>query len=230
MTEPWAEFTAAEKIAESHKRDFWIEENKKHIPAHYRLQKCGRVINGIARGEKRDLLDIGCGPATLASVLDNNIRYHGIDIAIRDPAVNLLERDILKAPIAFGEKSFDIIVAQGIFEYLGSRQSQKFGEIASILRPNGIFVVTYTNFGHRARYVFEAFSNVQPIAQFREDLARYFNIERCFPGSHNWHGGQPTRKFIMTANMHVNANIPGISRRLAVDYIFICSAVRRNPG
>lgn len=230
MTEPWAEPAATEKIAESHKRDFWIEENKKHIPAHYRLRKCGRVINGIARGERRDLLDIGCGPGTLASVLDKNIHYHGIDIAIRDPADNLLEMDILEAPIAFGEKRFDIVIAQGVFEYLGSRQSQKFGEIASILHPNGIFVVTYTNFDHRAKYIFEAFSNVQPITRFRQDLARCFNIERCFPCSHNWHGGQPARKLVMAANMHVNTNIPGISRRLAVDYIFVCSAVRRNQG
>lgn len=222
MTEASAGSNAAEKIAESHKRDFWIEENQKHVPVHYRLRKCGRVINAIAGGRECDLLDIGCGPATLASVLDKNIHYHGIDIAIRDPAANLLEKDILKSPIAFGEMSFDVIIAQGLFEYLGSQQSQKFAEIAGILRPAGRFVVTYTNFDHRAKHIFEAFSNVRPITEFREDLARHFTIERYYPGSHNWYGGQPARPLVMAANMHVNANVPGISRRLAVDYIFVC--------
>jgi SAM-dependent methyltransferase len=224
MTESTGGPTAAEKIAESYKRDFWIEENLKHVPAHYRLRKCGRVVNAIARGKESCLLDIGCGPGTLASVLDRNVHYYGIDIAIRNLASNLMERDILKEPIEFGGRKFDIIVAQGLFEYLGSKQSQKFGEIGRILHPNGKFVVTYTNFDHRAKQIFKAFSNVQPMADFRQDLARHFTVERYFPGSHNWYGGQPARKLVTAANMCLNANIPGISRRLAVDYIFVCSA------
>lgn len=213
----------SENIAESHKRDFWINENKKHIPVHYRLQKCGRIVNALAAGKESDLLDVGCGPATLMKVLDRNIHYYGIDIAIQEAAPNLLEADILMAPIRFDDKRFDIVVAQGLFEYIGTRQSQKFGEIAQILRENGIFVVTYTNFGHRARRIFEVFSNVQSMGAFRNDLERYFTIDECFPASHNWIGGQPTRKLVMAANMHFNMNIPVISRKLAVEYFFVCS-------
>jgi SAM-dependent methyltransferase len=217
------EVSAVEKIAESHKRDFWIEENKKHVPAHYRLQKCARVVSRLAGGRQCDLLDVGCGPATLMTVLPGNIHYYGIDIAIHDPAPNLLEADILNTPISFGEKSFDIVVAQGLFEYLGAQQSQKFAEIARLLGADGTFVVTYTNFGHRAAQIFEAFSNVQPLDDFRQDLARYFRIDRCFPASHNWYGGQPARGLIKAVNMRVNDNIPFISPRLAVEYFFICS-------
>ena len=213
----------SENIAESHKRDFWINENKKHIPAHYRLQKCGRIINAVAAGEESDLLDVGCGPATLMRVLERNIHYYGIDIAIQEPAPNLLEADILTAPIMFGDKSFDIVVAQGLFEYMGEQQSQKFSEIAQILRKDGKFVVTYTNFNHRAAHIFKAFSNVQPLEEFRSDLARFFTIDKYFPASHNWYGGQPTRKLVMAANMHFNANVPVISPKLAVEYFFVCS-------
>jgi SAM-dependent methyltransferase len=213
----------SEKIAESHKRDFWINENKKHIPAHYRLRKCGRIVNTVAAGKESDLLDVGCGPATLMRILQRNIRYHGIDIAIQGPAPNLLESDILTSPIRFGDKRFDIVVAQGLFEYAGTHQSQKFSEIAEILRDNGTFIVSYTNFNHRARHIFEAFSNVQPIDEFRSDLARHFTIDRYFPASHNWYGGQPTRKIVMAVNMRLNANIPVISPKLAVEYFFVCS-------
>jgi SAM-dependent methyltransferase len=210
-------------VADSHKRDFWIQENKKHSPAHYRLRKTGWVVNQVAGSGERDLLDVGCGPATLATVLRPGINYHGIDIAIQEPAPNLIELDILKQPITFGDRRFDLVVGQGLFEYLADKQSEKFAEIADLLTADGKFVVTYTNFGHRAKYVFKAFSNVQPIADFRGDLARQFTIERQFPTSYNWNGGQPVHKLLQAANMNLTANIPVVGPKLAVEYFFVCS-------
>jgi hypothetical protein len=214
---------ASESIASTHKRDFWIIENKKLAVPHYRLQKSARIINAAAQGRERNLLDIGCGSATLMQLLQPGIRYHGIDIAVHDTAPNLIETDILKHPIRFGDMRFEIVVALGLFEYLGALQSQKLKEIAVLLSERGKFIVTYTNFNHRDARVTEAFSNVQPLDSFRRDLARYFRIDRSFPVSHNWHGGQPRREVVKALNMHVNANIPGISPRLAVEYYFICS-------
>jgi SAM-dependent methyltransferase len=214
---------ARESAAEIYKRDFWIKENRKHVPAHYRLQKSARIINGIAGGQPRDLLDVGCGPATLGRLLEPNISYHGIDIAIGDPAPNLIETDILKQPIRFADQRFDIVAALGLFEYVGARQDDKFGEIAKILTERGRFVLTYTNFGHRDKHIFEAFSNVQPVAAFRESLARSFTIEKCFPTSYNWHGGQPAKALLQAANMNVKANIPLVGPKLAVEYFFICA-------
>lgn len=215
--------TAAENVAQSYKRDFWIQENQKHLPPHYRLQKAARIVNGIARGEECDLLDVGCGPGTLGNLLGENVHYHGIDIAIHHPAPNLIETDILENAVKFGDKRFDIVVALGLFEYVGTRQEQKFSEIADLLTGRGKFVLSYTNFDHRDKYIFKAFSNVQSFGDFRQSLARHFTIDRCFPASHNWHGGQPTRKLIKAVNMHINANIPVVSPKLAVEYFFICS-------
>ena len=119
---------------------------------------------------------------------------------------------------------FDIILAQGVFEYVGDFQSQKFAEITQLLNDGGTFILTYTNFGHQKKHIYEPFSNVQSLDDFRKSLTRYFNIDRSFPASHNWYGGQPSRKLIKTANMHINMNIPVISPMLAVEYFFICSA------
>jgi len=215
---------AAEDTAKAHKRDFWIEENRKHVPAHYRLQKAARLLNQVAAGRECDLLDVGCGPATLRRLLDRNIRYHGIDIAIHDPAPDLIETDFLENPIGFRGQRFGIVSAQGVFEYMGSAQDRKFGEIAALLAPGGRFVLSYTNFGHHDRHIFEAFSNVQPLGEFRRSLERHFTVGRCFPASHNWHGGQPARRLIKAVNMHWNANVPLVSPRLAVEYFFVCSA------
>jgi hypothetical protein len=107
---------------------------------------------------------------------------------------------------------------------MADAQSRKFAEIAELLNEGGKFVVTYTNFGHRKTHVFEAFSNVQPLDDFRRDLERYFTVERHFPASHNWKHSQPDRPLVKAVNMRVSANIPVISPMLAVDYFFVCSA------
>lgn len=215
--------SARESVTDLYKHDFWIKENQKHVPAHYRLRKSARVINALAGREQFDVLDVGCGPATLQRLLRPTINYYGIDIAIHDPAPNLIESDILREPIRFAGRRFDIVAALGLFEYLGACQDQKFSEIAEILADRGRFVLTYTNFGHRDKHVFEAFSNVQPLGDFRRSLTRHFTIDRCFPTSYNWHGGQPARSLLKAVNMPVQTNIPVVGPKLAVEYFFICS-------
>ncbi len=214
----------SQQIAESHKRDFWIKENQKSALPYFRLRKCGRIVAAIAGGREGDLLDVGCGTATLMCLLPENIHYFGIDIAIHNPADNLREADILQTPIAFDDMKFDLVVAQGLFEYVGSQQSEKFREIAQVLRPDGTFIVSYTNFGHRDSRAFEAYSNIRPLRDFRADLDRSFRIRRSFPAAHNWYGGQPRGRAAVAVNMPVTANIPFFSPKLAVEYFFVCSA------
>lgn len=209
--------------ARYYKKDFWSEENLKFSETWYRLEKSSRIITKLARGQERTLLDIGCGPATLMRLLPPNIHYHGIDIAIHDPAPNLIEADILETPIRFGNLHFDIIIAQGVFEYLGTFQSQKFAEVAELLNKNGTFIVSYTNFAHRKKQIYGPFSNLQSSDEFRESLSHHFVIDRIFPASHNWSHSQPNRKLVKAVNMHVNINVPLISPILAVEYFYICS-------
>jgi SAM-dependent methyltransferase len=206
-----------------YKRDFWSEENLKFTRPHFRLEKSARIINKMAHGKECDLLDVGCGPAALMNLLDSNIHYHGIDIAIHEPAPYLLEADLLEAPISFGGKQFDLVLAQGVFEYVGEFQSRKFAEISGLLRQGGTFIVSYTNFGHHRKRIYWPYSNVQPISDFRESLARYFQVDRCFPVAHNWHHGAPQKKWLQAIQRHVNLNIPVLSPVLASEYFFICS-------
>jgi len=215
--------------AQYYKRDFWSQENLKFSEPWYRLQKSAQIIRQLAGRRKCTLLDVGCGPAAMMHVLPPNIEYYGIDIAIHNPAPNLIEADLLESPIAFGDKQFDFVVAQGVFEYVGEFQSQKFAEIARLLTEDGKFITTYTNFSHRKKYVYPAFSNVQSFDSFRQDLTRFFTIDRFFPGSHNWKHSQPSRKLVKVANMHISMNIPFISPALAVEYYFICSS-RKSRG
>jgi SAM-dependent methyltransferase len=216
--------------ARYYKKDFWSEENLKFSRPHYRLEKAVRIINKVAQGRECTLLDVGCGPATLMRLLPANIQYYGIDMAIHDPAPNLIEADLLKTPIGFAGKRFDIIVAQGVFEYLGDFQSQKFAEIAEILKENGTFIVSYWNYGHRNKKVYWAHSHVQSIDEFRASLVRHFNVDRLFPASHNWYHGSPSVKLNKAINMHINMHIPFISPVLAVEYFFLCSPLASRPA
>jgi len=216
-------------IAQNYKRDFWSKENLKFAAPHFRLEKAVRLINKVAKGRECDLLDVCCGPAALMHWLPENIHYYGIDIAIHDSqAPNHLEADFMEAPIEFGGNRFDIVLAQGVFEYVGALQAQKFAEIGGLLKPGGTFIVSYWNFTHVNKHIYEAFSNVQPIDDFRKSLAQYFTIDKYFPVAHNWHHREPGRKLIMAAQMHVNLNIPFVSPALAVEYFFVCSP-SKNP-
>ena len=206
------------------KKDFWSTENLKFSRPGCRLQKITKLIAGIADGKETcDLLDVGCGPATLMSILPPNVTYHGIDIAIQNPAPNLIERDLLEAPIDFEDKVFDIVVASGVFEYFGDRQREKFAEVARILRPTGAFIVTYTNFGHRSKGAYWALNNIGSLNGFRTDLSREFEICRSFPVGHNWTLREPNRRLVKDLNMRINSNIPIVSRFLAVEYFFVCT-------
>ena len=206
-----------------YKKDFWRTENLQYSRPHRRMEKVARTVNSLARGKDRTLLDVGCGPAALASLLQPNIHYYGVDIAIQEPAPNLLEVDLVAAPVKFGDKQFDIVLAQGFFEYVGEFQATKFAEISELLRPGGTFIVSYINFGHRNREIYWPYSNVQPLREFRASLARYFQVDRSFPVGHNWNHSTPQKKWLQAVQMPVDLNIPIISPVLASEYLFICS-------
>ncbi len=222
---PDGQTAAAGQAAADHTRqDFWRKENLNFSKPHYRLEKARRIIEKAAGGRECTLLDVGCGPATLMHMLPPNVHYYGIDIAIQRPAPNLLEADIVKAPIGFNGIRFDIVHAQGIFEYVGDVQSRKFAEIAGLLKDDGVFIVSYWNFSHRNPQDYFAHTNIQTIAEFRDDLSRHFTVDRFFPASHNFHQHWPGHKLTQAISMHVNLNIPVISPRLAVEYFACCSA------
>jgi SAM-dependent methyltransferase len=210
-----------------YKRDFWSEETLKYVQPHYRMRKVARVVNRLAAGKACRLLDIGCGPATLRSLLDPNIAYYGIDIVILQPSPGLVERDLLQEPIASEHAPFDLIVAQGFFEYMADAQSQKFAEIADLLAPDGRFVVTYVNFDHRRPAHYTPYSNIQPPGEFQRSLTEHFAIERQLPTAYNWNHSEPGKSFAQVPNLYIEVNLPKLSRWLGVEFIYVC---RQRPS
>jgi SAM-dependent methyltransferase len=210
-------------LAHWERRRFWSQELRKFVRPHFRLQKSARILNTIAGDRRCDLLDVGCGPATLAELLRPNIRYHGIDIAIPRPGPHLKEIDLLERPISFDDKSFDLIVCQGVLEYLGGVESEKLAEMRDILRPSGFLLVSYTNFAHRKTRILPSYTNIHELAGFRATLETHFRLDKAFPVSYNWFHGQPRRPVMQAIQMPIKMNLPIVSKSLAVEYFFLCS-------
>lgn len=208
------------------KKDFWRNERPKFATPHYRLRKTARLVNRIIGDHPAAVLDVGCGPGTLRLLLSPHVSYYGLDLTVPEPTPNVREVDLTESPVQFDDLLFDVVVAQGVFEYLGGHQSERFAEIRRILSPGGRFVVTYVNFDHRRPYIYPPYDNVQAHHAFRAALEEHFVIERSFPASHNWKGGQPNRRWLQALNMRANVDVPLVSRRLAVEYFFVCSGLR----
>lgn len=204
-------------------KDYWIVENRAYEEPSFRLFKCARMLNDLARGKNCSLLDVGCGPGALRDLLDPNIKYQGIDIALQHPATCMREVDFAKNPIACDGQRFDFVVALGVLEYMGTLQIQKFKEIAGILNPRGKFIMSYINFGHYRKRVWPNYNNVQSIPAMAKSLSGVFELQRCFPASHHWRQKQPGRYSLGPLQMHVNFNIPVMSPLLAVEYFFLCT-------
>ena len=205
-------------------RGYWIQENLQYAEPNFRLRKCARLVNELTQGKTCDLLDVGCGPAALRGLLGSNVRYHGIDLAIQSPEPYLREADFLKNPIAYQAKRFDIVVALGVFEYMGLHQFRKFSEISKLLNPGGRFLMSYINFGHFRRKIYPAYNNIQSITDMIQNLGEVFYLEKVFPVSHHWRHKQPGKNAIPAIQMRLDINIPGVSPWLAVEYFFLCAA------
>jgi hypothetical protein len=88
-----------------HKRDFWASESFKFVEPHFRMRKVAREVRRVTRGRECDLLDVGCGPATLASLMPPGLHYHGIDMPFRSRGRTSSSRTSSKRPSASAARS-----------------------------------------------------------------------------------------------------------------------------
>jgi hypothetical protein len=106
---------------------------------------------------------------------------------------------------------------------MGEYQPKKLSEIHEILKENGMFIVSYTNFNHLHAVIYDLYNNIISINEFKQDLNQFFNIDRFFPIYHNWKGTVPYKKWSIGIQRYINVNIPFFSPRFAISYFFICS-------
>ena len=72
--------------------------------------------------------------------------------------------------------------------------------------------------------IYDPYSNVQPLRDFRGRRASRWRVRRYIAASHNWKHSEPSRALLRAAQMPLRLNVPLVSRVLAVEYFFICSS------
>lgn len=129
----------------------WNDRARAFSSPHPRLRLIAGMV-AILPGDPLTLLDLGCGPATLETLLPSHIRYFGADVAGEVvPHATAPERlevaDLNTGEEPFPGRRFDVVVASGIFEYI--RDPAAF---MALLRrkvaPDGHLVLSYLNRQH----------------------------------------------------------------------------------
>lgn len=113
------------------------------------------VVDEALRGEGGDLLDVGCGPGMLVRhLLDTRSGDFRITACDRSAAMISVAADRAGSGIArlkqariedlpFPNESFDVVVGMGVLEYADAAKGLR--EVARVLRPDGLFVVSMLN-------------------------------------------------------------------------------------
>ncbi|MBV6631775.1 MAG: tetratricopeptide repeat protein [Alphaproteobacteria bacterium] len=105
---------------------------------------------GLLDGDKRDVLDLGCGTGLCGEFLAPNAsRLDGIDLspvmleeAGKKGIYNeLIEGELVSAMEGLEENSYDLAVAGDVFCYIGALEDT-FAQVARLVRPQGGFLFT----------------------------------------------------------------------------------------
>ena len=111
----------------------------------------------MVRTENGRMLDIGCGSGRLLYDLQNSgIQAFGVDysaLMVKNSRKLFRERQAPRIPglvvgdtewLGFKDKTFDLVVAAGVVEYLDSDE-KALVEIRRILRPGGVAIISVLN-------------------------------------------------------------------------------------
>lgn len=126
---------------------FWQDESLLYQTPHPRLRQVANLLNA---GTARRLLDVGCGPATLRSLLAPSFTYFGCDIT--DHAAPLLGDRFLHLDFNvdcglgfFANRRIDVVHIGGVLEYL-RYPGHLLGEIRRITGQGARLIATSTHF------------------------------------------------------------------------------------
>lgn len=146
------------------------------------LRRRAAVAIGLLGSGSGDVLDVGMGAGFLCAELDRRgWAVSGVDLApamvdgARARLPHLRDRLVQGSvhALPFDDESFNAVVATGVIEYAVDDLDGAVRELARVLRPGGVAVVSYPN--HRAPVTLWRGRVVYPLARV---------AKRVVPGAH----------------------------------------------
>jgi ubiquinone/menaquinone biosynthesis C-methylase UbiE len=133
-----------------------------------------------------DLLDYGCGSGSIATALAEvgysvsgcdispgmirHARNMGVESAVR---IGWIELNATEARLPFEDRSFDVIIASSVFEYL-SDPLASLRELRRVIRDDGLLLCTVPNVSHGLRRLewFLALAATSPLERATRRVSR----------------------------------------------------------
>ena len=146
----------SDEIAGFYPTQYWWNSSRpgllKTLESIYRRIALHDHISFIRRaaGNRADLLDVGCGSATLAGLLKpRGVRAMGVDFSAEAAKVAAEENGVRVvvgslADAAFQDRSFDIVTMFHVMEHV-TNPREVLAEVARILRPDGKVILQVPN-------------------------------------------------------------------------------------
>jgi len=122
--------------------------------------------------EGQSVVDVGCGTGPMVEYLcERGLVYHGVDVA--EPMLDSIRAAFRGKPyegrihlevgtserVPYPDAKFDILLGMGLLEYLDN-MNPTFDEIARLLKPGGVAILTIPNRQSLNRFVMR---NTQPL-------------------------------------------------------------------
>lgn len=146
----------------------------------YLYRWASRAIEKFAAGRTLRILDAGCGDAMLWRHIARRHEYVGTDFSARPLArahrchpATYIRGDLNRLP--FAPETFDIVVSLQALQYL-ERPQGAVGEMARILRPEGMLLATLPNDGC-LKYRLQGVPPIQLHRFHREEIMNLFGSE-----------------------------------------------------
>jgi len=151
-------------------------------------ERRARFVKAVTelRPPPADLLDYGCGSGSIARALAEvgysvsgcdispgmirNARNMGVESAVR---IRWIELNATEARLPFEDRSFDVIIASSVFEYL-SDPLASLRELRRVIRDDGLLLCTVPNVSHGLRRLeaFLALAATRPLEHVTRRVSR----------------------------------------------------------
>ena len=144
---------------------------------HLKFARFRREMSGL-----QDHLDIGCGPGTFVSSLDDQHRSWGIDIA--RPQIDFAQEhygnprrtfEVTEAAaLPYDDESFDVVTIIELIEHLPPEQNRLLIEDSlRVLRPSGRLLVSTPNYGGAWPLVEALVNRLGPTSYEEQHITHY---------------------------------------------------------